>query len=67
MAQDYTMGTREQPKADLSPDEKLIIQNTVGFRMSHDNVVYPWWVLCESCERKYGERALFGNVAEWKW
>lgn len=41
MAQDYTMGTREQPKADLSPDEKLIIQNTVGFRMSHDNVVYP--------------------------
>ena len=29
MAQDYSMGTREAPKPDLSPDEKLVIQNTV--------------------------------------
>ena len=30
-AQDYSMGTREAPKPDLLPDEKLVIQNTVGF------------------------------------
>ena len=28
VAQDYSMGTREAPKPDLSPDEKLVIQNT---------------------------------------
>lgn len=30
VAQDYSMGTREVPKPDLLPDEKLVIQNTVG-------------------------------------
>ena len=34
VAQDYSMGTREAPKPDLSPDEKLVIQNTVGFPLS---------------------------------
>ena len=34
VAQDYSMGTREAPKPDLSPDEKLVIQNTVGFLLS---------------------------------
>ena len=29
LAQEYSMGTMEQPKADLPADDKLIIQNTV--------------------------------------
>lgn len=29
VAQEYSMGTKEQPKADLPVDEKLIIQNIV--------------------------------------
>lgn len=29
VAQEYSMGTREQPKPDLPPDSKLIIQNLV--------------------------------------
>ena len=29
LAQEYSMGTFEQPKADLPADDKLIIQNTV--------------------------------------
>lgn len=28
-AQEYSMGTKKQPKADLPVDEKLIIQNIV--------------------------------------
>ena len=28
-AQEYTMGTKEQPKADLPVDDQLIIQNIV--------------------------------------
>ena len=38
-AQDYTMGTREQPKADLAPDEKLVIQTIVISSASNNNVV----------------------------
>ena len=39
VAQDYTMGTRENPKADLAPDEKLVIQTIVISSASNNNVV----------------------------
>lgn len=34
VAQEYSMGTKEQPKADLPVDENLIIQN----------IVFPYYV-----------------------
>ena len=41
VAQEYSMGTREQPKPDLPPDSKLIIQNLVLKSFLPDIVVYP--------------------------
>ena len=40
-AQDYTMGTREHPKADLAPDEKLVIQTIVILLDTYNNIVCP--------------------------
>ena len=39
VAQDYTMGTRENPKADLAPEEKLVIQTIVISLTTYNNLV----------------------------
>ena len=47
VAQDYTMGTRENPKADLAPEEKLVIQTIVISLTTYNNLVLSWRVFEE--------------------
>ena len=53
VAQEYSMGTREQPKPDLPPDSKLIIQNLVSMLPLPDIIVCPRRLFKEGCKWKY--------------
>ena len=62
VSQEYSMGTLEQPKADLPVDAELVIQDIVLRKPSRLLVVHSRRLYAKGREGKYRECALHGNV-----
>lgn len=57
-SQEYSMGTLEQPKADLPVDAELVIQNIVAILFSSLRSVHSWRLYAKGSKGKCRECAL---------
>lgn len=62
VSQEYSMGTLEQPKADLPVDAELVIQNLVIPDPCRLQLVHSWRLHAKGREGKYRECALHCSV-----
>ena len=62
VSQEYSMGTLEQPKADLPVDAELVIQNLVILGLSLSQLVHSWRLHAKGREGKYRECTLHCSV-----
>lgn len=58
VSQEYSMGTLEQPKADLPVDAELVIQNIVILGPLRLQLVHSWRLHAKGSEGKYRECTL---------